>query len=106
MHNYKRSAQILKKIRAIKTPLEIEVLQKAIDITDNTFRRLLQFIKPGVWEYEIEAEIFHSFLMQRATGAAYGSIIASGDRARTLHYVSNNQECKNGEMILMDFRSE
>ena len=106
LHNYKRSAQILKRLRAIKTPLEIEVLQKAIDITDNTFRRLLQFIKPGVWEYEIEAEIFHSFLMQRATGAAYGSILASADRARTLHYVSNNQECKNGEMILMDFGAE
>src|SRR6188768_1753282 len=103
LHNYKRSAQILKRLRAIKTPLEIEVLQKAIDITDNTFRRLLQFIKPGVWEYEIEAEIFHSFLMQRATGAAYGSIIASGDRARTLHYISNNAECKDGELILMDF---
>ena len=83
LHNYKRSAQILKRLRAIKTALEIEVMQKAIDITDNTFRRLLQFIKPGVLEYEIEAEIFHSFLMQRATGPAYGSIIASGDRART-----------------------
>ncbi len=106
LHNYKRSAQILKRLRAIKSPLEIEVMQKAIDITDNTFRRLLQFIKPGVWEHEIEAEIFHSFLMQRATGPAYGSIIASGDRARTLHYVSNNQECKNGEMILMDFGAE
>jgi Xaa-Pro aminopeptidase len=106
LHNYKRSAQVLKKLRAIKSPLEIEVLQKAIDITDNTFRHLLQFIKPGVWEYQIEAEIFHSFLMQRATGPGYGSIIASGDRARTLHYVSNNQECKNGEMILMDFGAE
>ncbi len=106
LHNYKRSAQILKRLRAIKTPLEVEVMQKAIDITDNTFRRLLQFIKPGVWEHEIEAEIFHSFLMQRATGAAYGSIIASGDRARTLHYVSNNAECKSGEMILMDFGAE
>ena len=81
-------------------------MQKAIDITDNTFRRLLKFIKPGVMEYEIEAEIFHSFLSQRATGAAYGSIIASGDRARTLHYVSNNQECKDGELILMDFGAE
>ena len=106
LHNYKRSARILKKIRAIKTSLEVEVMQKAIDITDNTFRRLLKFIKPGVMEYEIEAEIFHSFLSQRATGPAYGSIIASGDRARTLHYVSNNQECKDGEMILMDFGAE
>lgn len=106
LHNYKRSAKILKKVRAIKTALEVEVMQKAIDITDNTFRRLLKFIKPGVMEYEIEAEIFHSFLSQRATGPAYGSIIASGDRARTLHYVSNNQECKDGELILMDFGAE
>ena len=67
---------------------------------------MLKFVKPGVMEYEIEAEIFHSFLSQRATGPAYGSIIASGDRARTLHYVSNNQECKNGELILMDFGAE
>jgi Xaa-Pro aminopeptidase len=105
-HNYRRSARLLKDLRAIKTPLEIEVLQKAIDITDNTFRSLLQFIKPGVMEYEIEAEIWHSFLSQRASKPAYGSIIASGDRARTLHYVSNNQECKDGELILMDFGAE
>ena len=103
LHNYKRSARILKQLRAIKTPLEVEVIQKAIDITDNTFRRLLKFIKPGVTEYEIDAEIWHSFLSQRATGPAYGSIIASGDNARVLHYVDNNQECKEGDLILMDF---
>ncbi len=103
LHNLKRSAKILKELRAIKTPLEIEVMQKAIDITDNTFRRLLKFIKPRVMEYEIDAEIWHSFLSQRASGPAYGSIIASGDRARTLHYVENNRECKDGELILMDF---
>jgi len=103
LHNYKRSAKILKELRAIKTALEVEVIQKAIGITDVAFRRLLQFIKPGVMEYEIEAEIWHSFLSQRATGTAYGSIIASGDRARTLHYVSNNEECKDGELLLMDF---
>ncbi len=106
LHTYLRAAKIMKEVRGIKTALEIEVMQKAIDITENTFRRLLQFIKPGVMEYEIEAEIFHSFLSQRATGTAYGSIIASGDRARTLHYVSNNAECKNGELILMDFGAE
>lgn len=106
LHNYKRSATILKDLRAIKTPLEVEVMQKAIDITEQTFRRLLNFIKPGVMEYEIEAEIFHSFLSQRASGVAYGSIIASGDRARTLHYVENNLECKDGELILMDFGAE
>jgi Xaa-Pro aminopeptidase len=103
LHNYARAAKILKDVRAIKTKEEVEVIQKAIDITDVTFRRLLGFIQPGVMEYEIEAELVHSFLSQRATGEAYGSIIASGDRARTLHYVSNNQECKDGELILMDF---
>ena len=106
LHHYERSAKILKVLRAIKTPLEIEVMQKAIDITDVTFRRLLKFIKPGVMEYEIDAEIYHSFLSQRSTGPAYGSIIASGDRARTLHYVDNNQVCKDGELILMDFGAE
>ena len=106
LHTYKRSAQLLKELRSIKTPLEIEVMQKAIDITDTTFRRLLGFVKPGVMEYEIEAEIWHSFLSQRATGPAYSSIIASGDRARTLHYIENNQECKDGELLLMDFGAE
>ena len=103
VHNYRRSAVLLKELRSIKTPLEIEVIQKAIDITENTFRRICKFVKPGVMEYEIEAEIMHSFLSQRATGEGYGSIIASGDNARILHYVANNQECKDGDMILMDF---
>ena len=106
LHQYQRSAKILKDLRSIKTALEIEVMQKAIDITDVTFRRLLNFIKPGVMEYEIDAEITHSFLSQRATGPAYGSIIASGDNARILHYVENNKECKDGELILMDFGAE
>lgn len=103
LHKYKRSAVILKDLRAIKSALEVEVIQKAINITETAFRRLLKFIKPGVMEYEIEAELVHSFLSQRATGEAYGSIIAGGNRARTLHYVENNQECKDGELILMDF---
>ncbi len=103
LHTYQRSARILKELRAIKTALEVAVMQQAMDITDVAFRRLLQFIKPGVMEYEIEAEILHSFLVQRASGPAYSSIIAGGDRARTLHYIENNQECKDGELILMDF---
>ena len=103
LHNYERAAKIMTRLRAIKTPEEISVIQEAINITDKTFRRVLGFIKPGVMEYEIEAEIVHSFLSNRATGQAYGSIIASGDRARILHYVSNNQECLDGEMVLMDF---
>jgi Xaa-Pro aminopeptidase len=106
LHQYRRSAKLMKKLRAIKTPLEAEVLEHAAAITHKTFTRLLKFIKPGVMEYEIEAEIYHSFLSQRSPGPAYGSIIASGDRARTLHYVSNNQECKDGELVLMDFGAE
>lgn len=106
LHNYQRTAKIMKELRGIKTALEVEVMQKAIDITHNTFLRLLKFIKPGMMEFEIEAEIFHSFLSQRSMGPAYGSIIASGDRARTLHYVSNNEECKDGELVLMDFGAE
>jgi Xaa-Pro aminopeptidase len=103
LHKYERSAKIMRNLRAIKSALEVEVLQTAIDITEKTFRRLLQFIRPGVFEHEIEAEIVHEFLRNRARGEAYGSIIASGDRARTLHYISNNSECKDGELILMDF---
>jgi Xaa-Pro aminopeptidase len=103
LHNYARSAKILKTLRAIKTKEEVEVIQQAIDITHNTFNHLLQFIKPGVMEFEIEAEIMHQFLKQRASGEAYGSIIASGDNARILHYISNNQPCQDGDLILMDF---
>jgi len=106
LHQYCRAAKIMREVRAIKTSYEVEVLEKAIHITEQTFRRLLGFIRPGVMEYEIEAEIYHSFLNQRATGPAYHSIIASGDRARTLHYIANNQVCKDGELLLMDFGAE
>jgi len=106
LHHFLRAAKLMKDLRAIKTKEEVAVIQKAIDITEVAFRRLLQFIKPGVQEYEIEAEIYHSFLSQRATGAAYHSIIASGDNARTLHYVNNNNVCKDGELVLMDFGAE
>lgn len=103
LHHYERAARIMKDLRSIKTEYEIEVVKIAVDITHIAFLRVMQFVHPGVMEYEIEAEILHSFLSQRADGPAYGSIIASGDRARTLHYVSNNEECRDGELILMDF---
>ncbi|MBV8255700.1 MAG: aminopeptidase P N-terminal domain-containing protein [Chitinophaga sp.] len=106
LHNYQRAAVIFKQVRAVKTAEEIKVLDVAMDITDKAFRRVLKFIKPGVYEHEIQAEIVHEFLRNRSAGEAYGSIIASGDRARTLHYVFNNQECKDGELILMDFGAE
>jgi Xaa-Pro aminopeptidase len=103
LHRYERSAKILKRLRAIKTAEEIEVMKQAASITESAFRRLLDFIQPGVMEYEIEAAITHEFLRKGSSGPAYGTIVASGDRARTLHYVSNNQECKDGELVLMDF---
>ena len=106
LHSYQRAAKIMKELRAVKTRHEVDVLQRAIDITDSTFRRLLRFVRPGVKENEVEAEIWHSFLSQGSTGPAYGSIIASGDRARTLHYVNNNEECRDGELLLMDFGGE
>lgn len=106
LHQYRRSAPILRDLRSVKTAEEVEVMQKAMEITGNTFRRLLGFIKPGVMEYEIEAEIWHSFISQRAAGPAYASIIAGGDNARILHYVDNNRECMDGDLLLMDFGAE
>ncbi|HSC53395.1 MAG TPA: Xaa-Pro aminopeptidase [Phnomibacter sp.] len=103
LHKYERSARIMKALRGIKTKEEVEVLKTAVDITHKAFLRVMKFVKPGVYEHEVEAEIVHEFLRNRARGEAYGSIIASGDRARTLHYVSNNAECKSGELLLMDF---
>jgi len=102
LHRFERSAKILKQLRAIKTKEEAEVMQRAVDITHKTFERVLKMIRPGVMEYQIHAEIVHSFISQRAT-EAYNSILASGDRARTLHYVTNTEECLDGELILMDF---
>jgi Xaa-Pro aminopeptidase len=81
-------------------------MQAAADITGSAFEHLLRMIRPGVMEYEIEGEIYKSFLSRRSPGPAYESIIASGDRARTLHYIANNQECRGGEMVLMDFGAQ
>jgi Xaa-Pro aminopeptidase len=106
LHNYIRASKILKELRGIKTAMEIEILQRAIDITDIAFRRLLKIVRPGIYENEIEAEIYHAFLSQRSQGPAYNSIIASGDNARILHYISNNQQCADGDLILMDFGAE
>lgn len=106
LHHYERAARITKELRGIKTKEEVAVTQQAIDITESAFRRVLHFVEPGVMEYEIEAEITHEFLRTRATRHAYDPIIASGDRARTLHYVENNMECKDGELLLMDFGAE
>lgn len=106
LHHYERAAVIMKELRAVKTKEEVAVLQQAVDITHKAFLRVCKFIKPGVFEHQIEAEILHEFLWNKATRNAYGCIIASGDRARVLHYVENNKECKDGELILMDFGAE
>lgn len=106
LHKLERSTPIMHYLRAIKTEHEIALIRKACHITELGFRRLLNFIKPGVMEYEIEAELWHEFIRNRSRGPAYGSIIASGSNACILHYVDNNQECKDGDMLLMDFGAE
>jgi Xaa-Pro aminopeptidase len=105
-HEYKRSAPIMHRIRSIKSTREIELIQKACDITEKGFRRILKFIKPGVWEYEIEAELIHEFIRNRSRGFAYGPIIASGKNACVLHYVENNMQCRDGDIILLDVAAE
>jgi Xaa-Pro aminopeptidase len=106
LHQYERAAKIMKGLRALKTAEEVAVLQEAVNITHDAFLRVCRFLKPGVFEHEIEAEITHEFIRRRASRHAYGCIIASGDRARILHYVENNQVCKSGELVLMDFGAE
>jgi len=106
LHHYERAARILRDLRAVKSKLEVDVMRQACAITRQAFLRLLGFIRPGVWENEIEAEIWHEFLRLRSAGPAYSSIIAGGDRARTLHYVSNDAQCLDGELVLMDFGAE
>jgi Xaa-Pro aminopeptidase len=106
LHAYERSAPIMRNLRAIKSEIEVELTQKACDITKGAFNRILKFVKPGIGEYEIEAEIIHEFIKQRATGHAYTPIIASGKNANILHYNDNNQICNDGDLILMDFGAE
>jgi len=105
-HHVLKSAPIMHRIRSIKHPIEIELMQTACNITEAGFRRLLGFIKPGVWEYEIEAELSHEFLRNRSKGFAYTPIIASGKNACVLHYIENNQQCKDGDVILLDVAAE
>jgi len=105
-HKWAKSNPILQDIRGVKEPEEIDILQTACDITNKGFRRILPFIKPGIMEFEIEAEFMHEFLMNRSKGFAYTPIIGSGYCACVLHYIENNKECKDGDMILMDVGAE
>ena len=105
-HHVYKSAPILHKIRSIKEAAELTLMQTACDITEKGFRRVLDFVKPGVWEYEIEAEFAHEFLRNRSQGFAYTPIIASGKNACVLHYIENNQPCQDGDVMLLDVGAE
>tara|TARA_B110001454_G_scaffold24096_1_gene23623 strand:- start:4313 stop:5602 length:1290 start_codon:yes stop_codon:yes gene_type:complete len=105
-HSVAKSSPIMHRLRSVKDPIELDLMQRACNITEKGFRRILDFVKPGVWEYEIEAELIHEFVKNRSKGFAYSPIIASGNSANVLHYMENNQECKSGDLILLDIAAE
>jgi len=106
LHEYYRAAPIMKALRTIKSKVEVDLIKTACNITGVAFERVLNFVKPGVMEYEVEAEIVHEFTRNRANGHAYYPIIASGASACVLHYIENNKECKDGDLMLLDFGAE
>ena len=106
LHEYERIAPIMHELRGVKEQEEIDQLQIACDITEKGFRRILSFVKPGVTEYEIEAEYLHEFVRNRSKGFAYEPIIASGSSACVLHYIENKKACLDGELLLMDVGAE
>jgi Xaa-Pro aminopeptidase len=105
-HRYERLAPLMRDLRVIKSEFEIELIRKACQITRDAFTRVLKAVKPGMMEYEVEAEITYEFLKQGARGHAYQPIIASGRNACILHYIENNKACEAGELLLMDFGAE
>ena len=105
-HLVAKSNPILQRLRSVKNSIEIDLIQQACNITEKGFRRILQFVKPNVWEYNIEAEFIHEFLNNRSKGFAYAPIIASGNNANVLHYIENNKQCKSGDLILFDVSAE
>lgn len=105
-HQVAKSNPILQRLRSVKDQIEIDLIQTACTITEKGFKRVLQFVKPGVWEYEIEAEYMHEFLRNRSKGFAYTPIIASGNSANVLHYIENNRQCQAGDLLLMDVAAE
>lgn len=105
-HSVAKSNPILQRLRSVKDQIELDLIQQACDITEKGFRRVLNFVNPGVWEYEIEAEFMHEFLRSRSKKFAYTPIVASGNNANVLHYIENNQQCKAGDLILMDVGAE
>ncbi|GAA4309089.1 aminopeptidase P family protein [Christiangramia aestuarii] len=105
-HQVAKANPILQRLRSVKDPIELDLMQKACDITEKAFRRTLKFVKPGVWEYEIEAEYYHEMIRNRSRGFAYTPIIASGNNANVLHYIENRHQCKDGDLILLDTGAE
>ncbi len=105
-HQYQRSGPLVKRLRMVKSPAEVDAIQQAVNITGQAFTEVLKMLEPGVQEYEVEATITASFLQQRATGHAYDPIIASGANTCVLHYTNNNKPCREGELLLMDFGAE
>ena len=105
-HQHEKSNFILQRLRSIKNKEEIDQIQQAINITEKGFRRVLNFVKPGVWEYEIEAEFANEFIKNRSKGFAYSPIIASGQSNNILHYIQNNSKCQSGDLILIDVGAE
>lgn len=106
LYEYNRLFPILADLRCVKSEIEIEILQKACDITEKGFRRILNYVKPGVWEYELEAEYLHEFVRNRSTGFAYQPIVGGGGNSCVLHYIDNNQQLKDGDILLMDVGAE
>jgi Xaa-Pro aminopeptidase len=106
LHKYERLQPIMHRLRAVKSAAEVALIRQAIAITEKGFRRLLPFVKPGVWEYEIEAELIHEFVRNRSQGFAYTPIIAAGANSCVLHYIANNQQCQAGQVILLDVAAE
>jgi Xaa-Pro aminopeptidase len=106
LHQYRRLAPIMHDLRAVKSAREVALIKEACGITGKTFRRLLGFIKPGVWEFEIEAEIYHEFIRNRSRGPAFQTIVAAGIDSCTLHYVKNDKQCQDGDLVLIDFGAE
>ncbi len=103
LHTYHRISPLIYSLREVKSPIEIELIQKACDITGDGFRRLLKFVKPGVMEYEVQAELAHEFIRQGSDFADYEPIIASGENSCFLHYVKNDDMCNDNDILLLDF---
>ena len=103
LHHYERLAPIMQDLRAVKSPQEIDLIKEACALTEKAFRRVLGFIRPGVWEYEVEAEIVHEFMRNGSKGPAFETIVASGIDSCTLHYIKNDKRCKEGDLVLIDF---